>query len=274
MENAPAFMSPGTQYSEEFWLSNEVNYQGDFQDYNHLLDAMKRRPSSTSGVSADDEEDILYLLGSINKDDTVETYHTYFFEEGQLKEIDEGPYRMITRDKEGTVVTEQSFNTSSQHHSGGSEVSESSTDVGAFSFPMRYPLSVRSVELGKAGEILTTYNVTTSTLHQAINEIPAGAFRRNDEEGNNNSGKKEGDDNDKQSEKLAENRRKALHKKVDAVGRKLDAGNERGAAQKLKNDVRPAIERWVESDYSTSRPVQYTQEQVLQIVARHIQRLD
>lgn len=281
MRNAPAFMGSGMKDREDWWLSNEKNYYGDFQDYNHLLDAMRNDGDWEREVSTENEDDILYMMGSVDKDGAIIDLESHFFEEGRLENIKDGPYTIVGSDSTDNVIIKQTFNVSFEFLASGTGSTKSpiETDIGSFALPIRFPLSVRTIKIVKENKVLKRYNATTSTLHQAIDGIPSDKFRGKDTEDSKDerSGRDEGKDKDdgngKLDGELAENRRKALHNKVDALHRQLDAGNERGAIRKLEHDIRPAIERWVEPDYSTEKPDKYTRKKVLVIVERHIQRL-
>ena len=64
-----------------------------------------------------------------------------------------------------------------------------------------------------------------------------------------------------------EQRRKALHNKINAVENMLTAGNFKGALEKLKHDIKPTMEKWLKY-YTTETPLQLTKQQILQIIWR------
>jgi hypothetical protein len=87
-------------------------------------------------------------------------------------------------------------------------------------------------------------------LHDAVDSIPDYGFINNPEQ-----------------------RRKALHNKIDAVENMLAAGNFNGALEKLKHDIKPTMEKWLK-DYTTETPLQLTKQQILHLIDQIIWRIN
>lgn len=258
VENRTAFMEGYVEESFDRWVSNEKDDADDFEDFDHMFRQKLSGsvPTTASSVTTDDDADVLYLRGLVTDDGTVDRLTTDFRTEGELRTTDDGDYAVVAKDADGAVVTERSFALSFRLHV-ADEVPRGpfETDTAAFSFPMRYPADLRTLELRKDGETLTTVRTTTDLLHDAIDRVPGEAFRQ--------KGKRE----------VADERRQALHNKVDAVERMLAAGNERGARKKLRRDLEPAVDRWLKDDHETTTPDDVSKAQLLSIIERHVERL-
>jgi hypothetical protein len=91
------------------------------------------------------------------------------------------------------------------------------------------------------GDTTVAFNPLTRLLHDAVDSIPDYGFINNPQQ-----------------------RRKALHNKIDAVENMLAAGNFKGALEKLKHDIKLTIEKWLK-DYTTETPLKLTKQQILHL---------
>ncbi len=67
--------------------------------------------------------------------------------------------------------------------------------------------------------------------------------------------------------------RNALHNKVDALAHMLAVGNTEGAIQKLVNEVRPTVERWLVNGYVKTQPTQLEKSELLAVIDAMIERV-
>lgn len=100
-------------------------------------------------------------------------------------------------------------------------------DVTGFAFAIPYPEETSTIQITHEGEVLTEIMPTTKLLRDAIDLIPSYGFKDN-------------------SEQL----RSALHNKVNAVEKMLEGKNKIGAKNKLENDVKDKLEKWLKRNAS------------------------
>jgi hypothetical protein len=93
------------------------------------------------------------------------------------------------------------------------------------------------------GIIVVQVGIGPKLLHDAINAIPDFGFARN-------------------SDQL----RKAFQNDVAALQKMIDSGAVQGALQKLTQDFRPKVQRWVIDGYIKATPVQLEKPEVLAVI--------
>jgi hypothetical protein len=251
------------------WINNiaDDNRSPDYRDYDVIFEQLENSGSSTStSVSASSSDDVVYMKGLVYQDNSVDLSEWYSFESGALPSIDEGDYAAVVRDQDGTALLNRPFDVSFQLLASATEQIESpiSTDVSGFSFPIRYPPEARSIQITKSGTTIAEVDPVAKLLRDAIDSIPEDDFRK---KGPHDSQKKGYGD-------VAERRRKLLSDKVDAVARLLNQNDIHNAIHKLKDDLRPALKRWLKHHHGTTSPEQLTKEEIIQLVDRTINRLD
>lgn len=240
------------------WPNNTIDYPGDFADYDHTFaelaevsDLIENEGGSASRLETSTAEQILYLKGEIAQDGTVETSEWHFFEDATPSPT-AGDYAVIGRNGNNETVVEKPFNVSftacTLAESGLEEL-----EAGPFSFAMEYPTEVETVEFQENEETLETFDPREKLLRGAIDSIPDTGFKQS---------------------KAVDQRRTALHNKIDAIEQMLNADNTQGAVQKLQNDVRPTIDRWLQDDYEADRPIEVTKGTVLATIDDTIDRLN
>ncbi|MGB9631484.1 MAG: hypothetical protein ACPL09_05875, partial [Candidatus Methanodesulfokora sp.] len=69
-----------------------------------------------------------------------------------------------------------------------------------------------------------------------------------------------------------EQRRKALHQKIDAVEKMLEHKDFKGAVEKLRNDIRDKIEKWLK-EYDVENPLQLKKGEIIELIDEIIYRL-
>lgn len=248
------------------WLSNvkggNTRRKEDFRDFDEMFRTKlpESRQTTTTKVVNENKEDIIYLRGLVSDGGTLNTSTLDFYTKGPVFSTADGDAAFVGRDVDGEVVIERSFELTFRL---GVLESPLETDSAPFSFPMRYPSDVRTLEIQHAGDTVTTFQTTSKLLHDAIARVPDTGFKQ--------PGKGDTD--------VATERRQALQNKVDAIEQMLEAGNEQGKGteqgtrRKLENDLRPAVERWLKDDYETPTFDDISKEHLLTIIDRHIERM-
>jgi hypothetical protein len=122
-------------------------------------------------------------------------------------------------------------------------------DPAPFAFLAPFPPDAAKIVI-RYGNTTVEFNPLTKLLHDAVDSIPDYGFINNPEQ-----------------------RRKALHNKIDAVENMLAAGNFNGALEKLKHDIKPTMEKWLK-DYTTETPLQLTKQQILHLIDQIIWRIN
>lgn len=252
MEDAPV---PELRFSR--WISNKEE-SGYVREYDEIFKQLLENSSRTSSVSSEDTStgDILYVRGLIYDDDTVELLQWRFFDSESPSSVETGDYAIKTLDSDGTKLSERSFHLSFKLYYSTSESSRSpvKTDVSAFSFAIPYPEEARSVEITRNDKTLLELEANIKLLRDAIDAIPEDGFIN--------------------GENIADQRRKALHNKIDAVDRMLEKENIRGAIQKLNQDVTQSVEKWLKEDYNVDNIEQVMKEEILTLIDGVTARLE
>ncbi|MGC8937109.1 MAG: hypothetical protein ACP5KV_07105, partial [Candidatus Methanomethylicaceae archaeon] len=112
-------------------------------------------------------------------------------------------------------------------------------DETAFAFLVPYPLNTSKWIIKYKNITLAEFNPNIKLLHDAIDSIPDKGFVDNPEQ-----------------------RRKALHQKIDAVEKMLEHKDFKGAVEKLRNDIRDKIEKWLK-EYDVENPLQLKKGEII-----------
>jgi hypothetical protein len=197
----------------------------------------------------------------VNDDKSLNSMTIDYYSQGKLTKADEGDYTITIRNANDESLVTMNFSASSNLlFANSNSVNEviKETDTSIFSFPLRYPLGSRKIELGYAGESIVRLNIPTKLLLDAINRLPKSGFRQP------SRGQKN----------IAENRRETLKNKVDAVDNMLEADNEKGAQKKLRHDVKRAVNRWLKDEYPAPTVDDTSKSELLTLIKNHIKRLE
>jgi fibro-slime domain-containing protein len=278
VEGQRAFMESGTPYNptenrtiDQFstWVSNSDTDQGagviDFRDYDHIFEQVSTgEVSAEATVESSPSEmvtvasDALYVKGLISTDGQVEPLGWYLLENQPIPQLEGNEYTIQTKDANGNIITERSFSVSFEVIASAINSTESpvETDVAPFSFPIEFPSEVQSVELRRSGTGLSTFRVSTQLVADAIDAIPTSGFRQPV------SG----------SPAVVKRRREALNIKLDAINGLLETGDTSTAVDRLRNDLRPGVNRWVQTEYNTA-PLELSKTEVLGVIDEMIDRL-
>lgn len=197
---------------------------------------------------ADDPPPILLIGGLVFSNGTIQILTFDWLPEGEVEVPATGDHSLMLLDSNGQVIQETAFVASATQFESphGPPVDE----VGIFTLAVHYPEGSVMLRIARGDQILVEFEVTASLLHSAIDRIPDSGFINNPNQ-----------------------RRNALHNKVDALAHEINAGNYRGAVQKLEHDIGPALERWLVDDYGIENASQYTKPEILHLVEELAGRL-
>lgn len=127
--------------------------------------------------------------------------------------------------------------------------SEAKQKWGESMFAVPYPEETAIIQITHGEEVLTEVTPTTKLLHDAIDLIPNYGFINNPEQ-----------------------RRNALHNKIDAVEKMLKGKNKQGVRNKLEMDIKDKLEKWLIT-YEKENVLQYSKEEIIELVNDLIRQL-
>jgi hypothetical protein len=206
-------------------------------DWSYLLDKFR--------IDAPDPE-VLMVSGYIRADDSAGFGPVVRSAAGTVNHGPGGSYAVQMLDGNGLVLSAAAFTPDSQEYTDPRR----STDIAPFLFSFEYPASGAQVRIIHENAILSTLNIATGLLYNAIKLLPDNAFNQTSLE-----------------------RRKALLNKIGAFDAQLSAGATQGAKNSLQNDIRKSLQDWLLDNYAVSSSLQYTKAQILDLVDELIQRL-
>ena len=260
---------------------DDDGFEKDFADYDHLFDRL--RPSGFFGLdtslSGDEEtpsdvvtepqpggtalptgaqssaitDEILYLKGIVSDDDDA-VYPTrwHYLQDRQLPPTADGSFTAVIRDAAGSVLTERSFAVPFGLHVDATadvEPPEELDSYGYFSFPMEFPDGARTAEIRRDGSVLTSTEIISKLLTDAIYPIPAEGFV-----GPN-------------TEEAVRQHKTDLIRISDRLGQVLEAGQTREAVQILRREFRPALDQRLKDEYTVEGQLTLTREEVSALVS-------
>lgn len=194
-----------------------------------------------------DDPEVLLISGLVSLDGDIELQPLYRLPSGVVDVVEPGDFNLQMLNASGNVVFEQSFGVATVAFS--ESFPAITLENSAFAFAVPYSGEVAELIITKGEEVLRV-NVTTRLLHDALDHIPDFGFINN-----------------------ATQRRNALHNKVRALENQVSArGDLGGVIRKLKTDIKPTIMRWLIERYEVENPLQYSKEEILELVDRLIER--
>jgi hypothetical protein len=210
------------------------------KSYNHLFDKFR---------TTKNDPEILLVSGQVFADGSVELQPMYQLNEGTIDDVEPGELSLITLDTKGNAISEISFST--ENLLIADPFPPVTLDTGAFAFAIPYESNAQALLIKRGEEILTEVNITTKLIHDAIDNIPDSGFINK-----------------------ADQSKWVLHRKVDVIETQMKIGNLKGAVQKMENDVKPTINRWLIDNYPVSEVSQYSKDEILDLVNKLILRLN
>jgi uncharacterized repeat protein (TIGR03803 family) len=210
-------------------------------DYNRLL-------TQTFAVSPDDPE-VLLVAGVAYRDGRVELVPSYRLQAGTPRVGGSGGLSLQVLDSANRIIARSEFDVS---FTGFDERPGDPSDVNAVPFTVEsaYPAGATAIQLVRNGSVLVRINIAPKLLRDAIAALPDAAFTRNPTQ-----------------------MRNALLNKVDAFDAQLAGGAKAGARNKLRNDIRKSLTDWLVDSYITHSKLEYTKQQVLDLVDELLGRL-
>jgi len=255
--NPPGNPSNGFWVSEHKEISNGVCFMG-YAPPKHSFDYSSTRPSWICNEDyidlfkkfrvSETDPDVLLLSGIIFKNGTVKLHSSYFVESGIADDIIQGDYSIQILDADGQTLNEIKFYAPFEMYIETIGVVE--TDFTGFTFAIPYPKDAAIIFLKYEDEILMEFNPNTKLLHDAIDSIPDYGFADNSEQ-----------------------RRNALHNKIDAVENMLEENNIEEAKEKLEYDIKDKIEKWLLDEYQKEQPTQLSKDEMMNLIDEMLYRL-
>lgn len=221
----------------------------DAHAYDTLLDENWAGHPDSDG-SGSEEQALIEGVGRLANDDTT-TFTRVFRTEGSPRSsIKGGAVTVTVLDATEDILDERTFPDQLQFHRLADDPARSEgVDEDVFSFAVPFPEEAAAIEAELNGTV-TRLNPIERSIREAIARLPDAAFRR-----------------------APKGRRKALNNKLDELDEKMEAGEYRGALNKLEHDIRDKLEKWVQDEYETSA-LQPTKAELLTLVDEMIARLE
>jgi hypothetical protein len=196
-----------------------------------------------AGFTPDPE--VLLVAGTIGKNNVVQFSASYRSQTGSASVSESGDGELRVKDSNGNVVAELTFPVSFAVDDGAGTI-----DPAPFLFSVPYPKNAATVEFVRSGKVVASFSPTTKLLDDAVLSIPDSGFDQNPAQ-----------------------RRNALLNKISALNYQLSAGDITGALNNLRNDILKNVQSWLVDGYATESPLQYTKQQILDLIAELIQRI-
>ncbi|MBU4341862.1 MAG: hypothetical protein KJ928_04645 [Candidatus Altiarchaeota archaeon] len=213
----------------------------DKEDYEHLFREFR---------SIGEDPEILLIGALVYKNGTIDLKNMYWLEN---RTIDEDPlpgnYSIQFLNAEDELINTVSFSVSFELYGEPDIVIE--TNVSGFVFPVYYPEDTSKILIQLNNETLLEVNPNIKLIRDAINLIPDHGFKKNPSQ-----------------------RRNALLNKIEAIEQMTLENNYDEAIDKLENDVKDKIDKWLVDDYEVEDPLQITKDQILDLIDEIIYRFN
>jgi len=261
----PGFRADGFWVQERTEIVNGASFMGYAGAYRSLSHTAKYdyRPIWVADVDYADlfsrfnpgrhgavemESDVLLVTGIISREGTVEIGKLYMVEGGMLEHTTPGDYSAQILDADGLILTDIPFHTAFEMNVNPLGIIE--TDYAAFALTVPYVENTAQLQIQHLGQTLIEINPNTETLRNAVDSIPDQGFVNNPDQ-----------------------RRNALHRRIDAVEGMIERGQLRAAVNVLERSIKDGFQKWLVDDYSVESPLQLSKDEVLRLVESIIDRL-
>jgi hypothetical protein len=204
-------------------------------DYNLLFKELRKDKT---------DPEVLFVTGLVSPNGNVEFYKFYRSQEGIVDELN-GDYSLILSDINGNLISTSQF--SASFHVQDAEID---LDRAPFTLAVPFPEKVVTLQVVHNGVVIGTTDILTKLLNDAIDGIPASGVINNPEQ-----------------------RRNALHQKVNEVEDKIQAKDITDAVNKLNFDIKANLDRWLIDNYSLDNELQYSKPKLLGLVDELIARI-
>ena len=192
------------------------------------------------------DPEVLLVTGTITQAGTATFRSMYRVANGTVSQQPAGDGAIRVLDASGNVLATVSFAVDFSVQSDPPTV----VTAAPFAFSIPFPAGAVQVAVLRGGQVLARVAITTKLLLDAVESIPDAGFVKNPSETRN-----------------------ALENKIGALDRQLSGGDEKGAINNLRNDIRKQLVDWLVDNYATQTPQQYTKAAVLALVDELLQRL-
>lgn len=189
---------------------------------------------------------LIMIGGFISGDGSIELWPWDFSAEGIPSRSNAGDYEIGVMDRNGISLSVTQIPVKFTPPAGGS----ASFDSVPFFAKVPYPSNAVTVFLNRQGIGIARIEISSKLLADAVRTIPNGGFQKN-----------------------ADQVRKSLLNKINALGAQILAGEVGQAATKLRDDIRKSLQNNLVDDYAVETPLQYTKEGLLALVDELIKRL-
>jgi len=193
------------------------------------------------------DPNVLLINGLIFDDGTIQFGKMYTIEGGIVDNIIPGDYSIQILDKNNQVLTNIPFGATFETYT---DVGGVEKGVSGFAFVIPYPENTSKIQIQHNEEILVGLNPNTKLLHDTVDSIPEYGFVNN-----------------------ADQRKNALHNKIDAVEKMLEENNFQGAVYKLEHDIKDKVEKWLVDDYQKESVEQFSKNEIIRLLDEIVQRL-
>jgi Putative Ig domain len=193
------------------------------------------------------DPEVLLVTGFVNQDGTANFQSMYCRLADTASASESGDASVRVLDLRGNVLSTLTFPVDFNVFTDP----RTTTTSAPFAFSLPYPANAAQVQITRAGALLFRVNIASKLLSDAIRSIPDYGFVRNQSQ-----------------------LRNALLLNVNAMDLQLSAGNTGGAAQLLQNEIRTQLVNWLIDGYTTQTPLEYTKQQILDLVDELVGRLE
>jgi len=190
---------------------------------------------------------VLLMSGIIYKNGPISLKKFYLLKNRTPELPTPGSYSVVTLDWRGQTIDKIPFRVA--FYILVEPYGPVETNVTGFSFTIPFPDNVSKILIQYNNTVLLEINPNTKLLHDAVDSIPDYGFIDNPGQ-----------------------RRRALHNEIDALEKMLEEGKIKGAIEKLKEDIRDKLVKWL-VDYKVENPLQLTKDEVISLVDEIIYRL-
>jgi hypothetical protein len=211
----------------------------DKTDYEFLFNSLK--PAG--------DPQILILTGIVSENDSLILSPWYIAKNGASDAPGEGAYSVDLLDSIGNPVASHAFPVtfSAQFEYDPTPVH---TGLSPFSLSVPLPPGLLTVQVKHGAKTITSFDLSTKLLLDALNAIPDRGFV-------NNPGQ----------------RRNALENKVQAIGHMISARDFSGATAKLQDDLEPTLNQWALDSYPIRSPLEFSKREVFDLIDEVVLRL-
>ncbi len=195
------------------------------------------------------DPELLLVSGQINLDGSITLGPLDRLVQGIPDTDQEGDYSVGLIDVNGNEVASVSFDVSFVLHMDPYPIQPG--DTGVFMLALPYHEDALTIEFQLGNEVLSSVDISTTLLHDAVASIPDAAFVKNPEQ-----------------------RRNATYNKIRALLSQIESGAFQGATKNLENDIISSFENWLIDDYPTADVLQYSKSEILDLAYELLARLE